>query len=373
MLRRITTTTTVCLGLTTAAVADTTGLPGSAVSFVNDETTASRFEGFTVTGGTGTIIGAHPHGGGMYLNLANPIVKGCVFTGNTAAAGGGVAALNVFQAAFIDCLFTDNTATSGGSYGGGGMYVRAGRPDIINCAFIGNRAIGASKGGGLSIFLGAAPTLTNCLVFANEARHGGGIMNDKASPTLVNCTVAANTCVGSGGGMRSLYAQAQPTVTNSIFWDNSAGVTGDEILDQADAASTVSFSNVEGGWFGAGSDNGATDPMFVDPSAGDLRLRSASPCIDAGLNDAVDADTDLDGNDRIAGTVDLGPYEHQGAGTGPTCDGDFDGDGGVEFDDLVLMLMAWGSCSGCPQDLDGDGDVRFDDLLLLLDAWGTCP
>jgi len=52
-------------------------------------------------------------------------------------------------------------------------------------------------------------------------------------------------------------------------------------------------------------------PLFVDTNDwADLRLRPDSPCIDAGNNDFVTWDTDLDGNPRIvSGTVDMGAYE----------------------------------------------------------------
>ena len=40
-------------------------------------------------------------------------------------------------------------------------------------------------------------------------------------------------------------------------------------------------------------------------------------------------------------------------------------------DDIVAVLAAWGN-EGGPEDLDGNGVVNFDDLLLLLAAWGPC-
>lgn len=47
------------------------------------------------------------------------------------------------------------------------------------------------------------------------------------------------------------------------------------------------------------------------------------------------------------------------------------GDGLWNFDDLLLVLSAWGPCPGtpCVGDLDCDGDVDFDDLLMLLSRW----
>lgn len=59
---------------------------------------------------------------------------------------------------------------------------------------------------------------------------------------------------------------------------------------------------------------------------------------------------------------------------GPSCPGDVDGNGSVEFADLVSLLSAWGSsCTGCPEDVDGSGTVEFSDLVALLSAFGPCP
>ena len=48
---------------------------------------------------------------------------------------------------------------------------------------------------------------------------------------------------------------------------------------------------------------------------------------------------------------------------------DIDGDGVVNFDDLVTLLASWGSCSGCDADIDDNGDVDFNDVLILLGNW----
>ncbi len=51
--------------------------------------------------------------------------------------------------------------------------------------------------------------------------------------------------------------------------------------------------------------------------------------------------------------------------------GDLNGDGVVDVSDLLILLGAWGSCSGqCPADLNGDGVVDVSDLLMLLSNWG---
>jgi hypothetical protein len=52
---------------------------------------------------------------------------------------------------------------------------------------------------------------------------------------------------------------------------------------------------------------------------------------------------------------------------------DVDGDGFVDFADLLALLSSWGDCPAppaeCPTDVDGDGAVGFGDLLIVLADW----
>ena len=53
--------------------------------------------------------------------------------------------------------------------------------------------------------------------------------------------------------------------------------------------------------------------------------------------------------------------------------GDATGDDIVNFDDILVVLAAWGDCpqppAPCPADLDGNRTVDFADLLLVLASW----
>ena len=48
---------------------------------------------------------------------------------------------------------------------------------------------------------------------------------------------------------------------------------------------------------------------------------------------------------------------------------DVNGDGAVNFDDLLGVLAAFGPCDGCPEDVNDSGAVDFDDVLAVLAAW----
>ncbi|MBT8486679.1 MAG: hypothetical protein HKO59_04305 [Phycisphaerales bacterium] len=89
--------------------------------------------------------------------------------------------------------------------------------------------------------------------------------------------------------------------------------------------------------------------------------RIAVDCNDNGVGDDLDLE---------AGTS----VDRNGNGLPDECDlpGDVNGDGSVDFVDLLTVLASWGDCpppDACPADLDGSGDVGFTDLLIVLAGW----
>lgn len=86
------------------------------------------------------------------------------------------------------------------------------------------------------------------------------------------------------------------------------------------------------------------------------------------------APLDCDGNgvsDAIDISLgDLTDSNDDGVPDECAADGDLNGDGVVNGDDLGTMLGQWGACAGCPADLNGDGVVDGDDLGTLLGNWG---
>src|SRR5262249_17828936 len=137
------------------------------------------------------------------------------------------------------------------------------------------------------------------------------------STTVTNCSFNRNSASQNGGGV-NVVGVSPTTITNSVFWGNTAA-TGVSIF-YSGTIPTVTYSDVEGGWAGTG--NFASDPLFTDAANDDLTLVAGSPCKDAGLDSVVTAPPfltdanhviiDLAGNTRIKGPhVDLGAYERQ--------------------------------------------------------------
>jgi len=313
-----------------------------------DETAV--LDGFTITAGQADGVEFDEMlGGGMLIFQGNPTLKQLVFSGNSAAIGGGMTVTNDSDPALTDVVFSGNSATVGS--GGGVANAARSNSTFLNCSFLGNFT--AVDGGGFFNFNDSHPTLVDCMFSGNSADgHAGGMYNDSGTrAVLTNVTFSGNSAVNQGGGIYNDQDGA-PTIQNSIFSGNMAAVTGNQISNQSllDSVPTISNSLVEdsggsgAGWdIHLGMDGGGNiddDPLFVDPDGIDdatgtlddnLRLSLGSPAINSGSNTAdldgaspgtltiSDILLDLDGNIRIAeGTVDMGPYEFGSMPPSPT-------------------------------------------------------
>lgn len=254
-------------------------------------------------------------GGAVYHDSGQLSLTDCVFEKNVADYGGAIYNAHGSRSVVTGCLFLENAAVHFGR--GGAVYSSDDyRLTFSRCFFAGNSAGG--DGGGLYNAHGsqrAECTLANCAFSGNSARRGGALYsNPDVEQGFTNCTFAANEAHYGG----ALYNdQGEVNLKNSILWLN----TPDEIY-VVNGMTEVTFSDVQGGWFGTGNIN--ADPQFarvagVDGVIGteddDLRLSLASPCIDAGDSTVVSPEmaTDLDGRPRIAKRdIDMGAYEFDG-------------------------------------------------------------
>ena len=213
------------------------------------------------------------------------IVQNCVISENLAMETGGVLC---WGGTIQDCTIIRNLA----AYFGG---VECRDDGIVqNCTIIGN--VASNYGGGGMSSLGG--TIQNCTITGNSADNGGGLLSSFGG-TIQNCTIIGNYAVNGGG----VLGYSDSTIQNCIVWNNTNG-------NHFFSGSTNFYNCIEN-WTNLVNGIITNNPEFIDAAAGNYRLESFSPCINAGTNMSwMWTATDLDGNPRIiGGTVDMGAYE----------------------------------------------------------------
>jgi hypothetical protein len=179
------------------------------------------------------------------------------------------------------------TGGAGGSDDAGGGIISGGWLSVIsNNVIIDNHAGWAGGGvymdGLVSYVTGYSPILYGNLILHNSAKCGDGLSIRMTTPMVAN-----NTIVNSPRrGIEVVTEKGiEPTVVNSIVWNNQ-----DDVYNQFDSQGVVHgmaivrydcFTRSDEGEEGGGVLY--ENPLFTDSTKSDYSLRSASPCIDAGL------------------------------------------------------------------------------------------
>jgi hypothetical protein len=268
-------------------------------------------------------------GGAVNFNAAgritgNSIKRNQAFSYGAAAAGGGIAISSWSPEPVYDVVVKGNTVTHNkviqaatgmpgiGSHAGG-LTIIGSRGIISNNVFMHNEACAVDSGfgagvvldfppdelyfrnnivaenyysgtgncfgGGFAIWDGN-PTLESNLIEKNRATYGGGgwIGNAFSFANLTNNTIVKNHATVKGGAIHT--TSAEPTVMNSILWNNKAPEESEIFVENGTIH--VSYSDVDGGWPGTG--NLDVNPHLISV-LGLLRFRS--PCIDAGNPDPM--------------------------------------------------------------------------------------
>ena len=366
---------------------------------------SALLDGFTIRSGS-TYGAAVGNGGGLLADESELRVSDCTFAENRAGSGGAVCQQGG-SPRLTGCRFLYNAASDDG----GAIRNSGGDSLVTGCVFVGNNA--GDDGG--AIDQGHCSTITNCRFLGNSAADGGAICKVRlvtncafsgntaehhggavyhrpvgAGQRLVNCTFSRNKSgcsggTGSGGG--GVWIEAGTlTIQNCIFWRNwdATGVsesTQIALHDEEDDLAVLGFNCIDG-WTGelGGIGNFEANPLLANPlgpdgiagtADDDLRLWAGSPCIDAGINGAVPADTgDVDGDGNTDEPVpldaygnprftDYGPAPDTGSGEAPFVDigafehpTDCNGNGTADDQDIAQGTSEDANTDGIPDECE---------------------
>jgi hypothetical protein len=211
-----------------------------------------------------------------------------------------------------------------GNYGwetAGGVYMTGGL--MVNSMIISNTFAGAVNSGGGGVGMINGGRMRNCLVAGNSSLAGGTTAGGVYLYSIGNgggfvesCTIVSNVAYSKGGGL--YLNQTNSYVTNCIVYGNTASAGSDKTdvkywtTPDTNALAYCLFTSALSPTPNLGNITNA-NPRFVNAAGGDYRLLPASPCRDAGINQAwMVGATDLDSKARVVpaeGTVDMGAYE----------------------------------------------------------------
>lgn len=172
------------------------------------------------------------------------------------------------------CVITNNETTTRG-VDSKAIVTATGGARIENCLIARNKDTV-----GTPMARGSAGAFVNCTVVSNELSTST-VLTDEGALGVTNCIFAANVRTGSGSDFS--FTTDVPTACNRNLADTK--VAG--WLYEPDAAK-----------------------IFADPAAQDWHLSVSSPARDCGVRRMNLPATDLDGNPRKVGRVDLGCYEN---------------------------------------------------------------
>lgn len=219
------------------------------------------------------------------------------------------------------------------SVNGAGATVIEGTTNLacaVRCAYVGPGAMLAgftltnglaidSDGAGGGVRCADGGSVAVCVLGGNVAQDGGGA----SGGTLINCLITGNYAVQKGGG--AAWARLfNCTVVGNTSADEAAGGTyGCQlvnciVVDNAAAGPARNYAacDFDHSCTAPGPEAGVGNidamPGFIDPDAGDYRLREGSPCVNSGADlDGLAGTTDLDGRPRLCGThVEMGAYAY---------------------------------------------------------------
>lgn len=214
------------------------------------------------------------------------------------------------------------TIQNGRGGSAGGLVISAFDPGVVKLAdgvIVRNCHIRNNYGSYGGVHIASVGVLRNCLVEGNTGTSRAAGVYAGHYAALQNVTVTRNSATSSSTDSASGIWGAGWTVIDEHRNVINYGNVSTHGLDQWKYGASHSFiehslSGTDNAWYTRGVGNISNlPPQFVEAGAGNFRIASSSPAVDAGTNMPWHAEigaTDLDGAPRlIRGIVDMGAYE----------------------------------------------------------------
>ena len=305
---------------------------------IKSSSSTITFSNCNITGNTSN------NGGGVYSNDSNlTFTNNCSISSNI---GGGISSENNGSILLDTCTISLNSATDGA----GACFDGAEKVTIQNCAFIQNRSdMGGATHGGAIMLDGSNALVENSVFYLNYCDDdAGAVYLDSSSSTFTNCLFDSNSAYADGGAIRTV-STSSATFDNCIFTQNKTKNSSGRGGAIQNNGATVSISECEFNM------NESTEGGAVHNNSGSFTLDSSIFCENIPDNDAGGGFRELPEGNTV---FDVCP-----------CKCDLSGDGIVEVNDIVEIIIHWGCLDCLEEDIDGDGIVDFSDLYGVIDAW----
>ncbi|MGC9449587.1 cadherin-like domain-containing protein [Cereibacter johrii] len=216
----------------------------------------------------------------------------------------------------------DNVTSGGAHTDGNGIIIddfqngqTTGHPNYTYPTLVENNLVYDNGGKGIAVHWSDNVTVRNNTAYhnnqdnANDGTWRGELSNQDSNNTIwVNNIAVADPSVNSNNTAIGFYGSNKGVVwANNLTYNGRAGDASLKLEGGNNPAPTAANGNLLG-----------VNPGFANPGAGDFTLTSGSKAVDAGTTKYGLATTDLDGDGRVQGVVDLGAFEWgSGSGSGP--------------------------------------------------------
>jgi subtilisin-like proprotein convertase family protein len=283
-------------------------------------------DGFTISNGyanglSGSSISQKNGAGILIVNALSQsvLINNCIIKDNKARSEAGImcvtdgAATDTTNITIQNTRFTNNLARWGAAFS---MFTYSGtlNPTFINCLIDNNTTDNFNSEAG------------NTFSGGRFFRYTGGVINGK----VINCTFTKNSENNSviPGANRAVFGvqgvDNNTEIYNTIFYDNNVNNTGTSIGFSTNTAyipasvtvyNTISEDVMDLANYVTSTNNTQVNPYFTNTNFNDFTLQNGSSAINSGTTSGITSlipATDLAGDTRENGIIDIGCYEYQG-------------------------------------------------------------